>query len=85
MDVQKIRKDTARRAFKAGYEVSLLPSKCCIGSMWFSGVRIQKDFSDMDFDQCVNSFEYYNCCSELGYTARYYMDKSDYDDFINKR
>lgn len=85
MDVQKIRKDTARRAYNTGFMVILLPSKCGFNSMWVQGVRAEKSFQDIDFDNLVNSFEYYNCCAELGRTAAYYMDKSDYDNFINRR
>lgn len=81
MDFQKIRKDVARRAYNAGYEISLLPSKCALGSMWFTGIRIHKDYAELTFDAAVNSFEYYNCCSELGYTARFYMEVSEYNKY----
>ena len=50
MDVKKIRKDTARRAYNAGYMVILMPSKCGFNSLWVQGVRAEKNFQDIDFD-----------------------------------
>lgn len=82
MELQKIKKDVARRAYNAGYEVVLLPSKVGLNSLWVQGVRASKAFQDIEFNSLVNSFEYYNCCSELGHTARFYISTADYAEYL---
>lgn len=72
--MKKINKATARRLFNQGVEITVMPCKCAIGSAWFTGARIARDYSDSTFDQIINAFTHYNCCYELGYYPAYYVE-----------
>ena len=75
MDVQKIRKDTARRAYNAGYDVVLLPSKCDLSVLLCRGARIAAGF--LSFDDQVKNFENEDCYYEVGKKASFYMFADD--------
>ena len=77
-DLIKIKKDVARRAFNNGFDIMLLPSKieASEGRAFFHLQWIAKGIQP--FDESVNDFQEYECYSEIGLTARFYMDKSDF-------
>ena len=79
MELLKIKKATARAAFNAGYDIVLLHSKLDTSAVFFHGERIAAGF--INFDEAVNNFESYNCYSEIGLTARFYMFASDLIEF----
>ena len=67
----RVDKRVARKAYKAGVVVGLVPCQSSICSMWVSQIDIS---NDVDFDMIVNEFEYYNCNSEMGKRAAYYVE-----------
>ena len=74
---KKIRKNTARKLFKEGKEICLIPCRARV-SMWIDFYKIQIDryFStNRDFDKIVNAFEYYNCNPEMGNYAHFYIEE----------
>lgn len=81
-ELMKVNKATARRAFNAGFDVLLLPSKLDINVMMFRGQRIAASY--LSFDESVNNFENANCYSEIGLTAHFYMFNSDYQKYLKR-
>lgn len=77
VNYRKLTKPTARKAFNNDDEVYLLPCKvsgaALLGRYWVKPVVIKRGVSTPDFDTAVNAFEYYNCNSELGHYAHYYI------------
>lgn len=69
----RVDKRVARKAYKAGAVVGLVPCQSSICSMWVSSIDVSNR-SNMDFDTIVNEFEYYNCNLELGKHAAYYVE-----------
>ena len=70
---KRITKKTARNAFNNGLIVIITPCKAnpyFIGAAWY---ETSKNETTPDFDKMVNSFEYYNCFSEVGYYASFYI------------
>ena len=82
-ELMKVKKATARRAFNAGYDIIVIPSKIEVERAMFRGARISNGY--IDFDEFVNDFEEYNCYSEIGLTARFYMYANDLIEFDKKR
>lgn len=72
--MRRINKKEARRRFNQGEEITLLACKIWIDNPWIGGYRIDNK-DERDFDSIVNSFEYYNCTSETGYYASYYVEQ----------
>lgn len=76
---ERVDKRTARRAYKDGQELCIVPCKIRPFGVWWDGRGFRMDGTDPDpdrsFDRLINSFEWYNCGSELGYYASYYIRK----------
>lgn len=78
---KQLLKPMARRAFNDGKKIYLLPCKvnaiCLdpkhVGFVSPCVVEHKENEGVNQFDRTVNSFEYYNCNSELGYYAHYYI------------
>lgn len=76
MNFKKVQKRTARNLFNLGLNIYLLPYKVNPNNVWGLG-RIYKisDDRNMNFDDIVNEFEYYNCSyNELGKYAAFYIE-----------
>lgn len=82
-ELMKVKKATARRAFNAGYDIIVIPSKVEIERAMFRGARISNGY--IDFDEYVNHFEDEHCYKEIGLTARFYMYADDLIEFDKKR
>ena len=89
MNYKRINKPTARRMFRKGYSIQLLPCKVSDSVLtkvphdydWIKPIEISLDTCKHEtnhFDRTVNEFEYYNCNAELGYYAHYYVSEEDY-------
>lgn len=70
----RVDKRVARKAYKAGAVVGLVPCQSSICSMWVNSIDVRNGSNDVDFDTIVNKFEYYNCNMELGKRAAYYVE-----------
>ena len=72
----KIRKNTARKLFNEGHELTIIPCNCSPNGAWLTGFRICKTYlENSDFDRLINEFEYYNCNSELGRYTHFYIEE----------
>jgi hypothetical protein len=81
----KINKTKARRLFKEGIELIVVPSKMPLDSVWGCSFRVNKedyirqncdDTSNL-FDRVMNQIEYYNCNNEMGNYLHYYTEKEE--------
>lgn len=75
----RVNKAVARKEYYSGKEIYLFACKVLPvfnGDGIIQPVVISLDTSgdaNNQFDRAVNSFEYYNCNSEMGYYAHYYI------------
>lgn len=74
----RIRKDVARRLFKEGKTIYLTPSNIAASdsNLWIKPYAINNE-SGKNFDDIVNTYEYYNCNHELGYYTNYWINEDD--------
>lgn len=73
----RITKPTARKLFRQGKVIHLIPCKCNINSpSWKGGICINNDCKD-SFDHLVMDFHIYNCNAESGYYAHYYVEEGE--------
>ena len=72
----KIDKRKARKLYNRGEDVYLLPCKVRPGGMWIEPFLINTRNSEgRNFESLVNEFEFYNCSSETGRSASFYMEE----------
>nr|DAG02237.1 MAG TPA: hypothetical protein [Siphoviridae sp. ctmqu18]DAI46367.1 MAG TPA: hypothetical protein [Caudoviricetes sp.] len=71
-EYKKVDKRVARKLFDAGGVVYLAPCKANPCSDWVGLIDIRKESAA--FDTVINKFEYYNCNTELGKRAAYYVE-----------
>lgn len=83
---KKVTKPTARKLFNSGTPVYLLPSKVNAfivfdrnykGAIQPVVISHKEDDGENQFDRTVNEFEYYNCNSEMGYYAHYFIKEQE--------
>ena len=83
---KKVTKPTARKLFNSGTPVYLLPSKVNAFMVFdnnYKGfiqpvvISYKEDRGENQFDRTVNEFEYYNCNSEMGYYAHYFIKEQE--------
>lgn len=89
VECKKINKRKARKLYEDGKTIFITPCKVSVCSMLIlpfiaNKKECEKQYGKnaTSFDALVNSFEYYNCCYELGYYAAYYiriLKKEDYN------
>lgn len=82
MSYRKVTKPQAKKMFYQGVELYLLPCKVneiallSNSEYWVKPCVIQlkeDEEKEEQFEKWVNEFEYYNCNSQLGYYAHYYV------------
>ena len=84
--VKQINKTTALKLFNKGETIFLHPSNMSLNNSWQSPFNINLDKSEplekynsyakkniSQFNVILNEFEYYNCCSELGKYANFFI------------
>ncbi len=78
----KISKSKARKLFTSGEIVRITPSKISPYNVWgyCCDVSFEKKEPDRTFDAIVNAFEYYNCTSETGKRASFWMQQEVLED-----
>ena len=74
----RVRKDVARRLFKEGKTIYLTPSNIAASdsNIWVKPYPVSNR-SEENFDNVVNSFEYYNCNREMGYYTNFWIDEEE--------
>lgn len=72
--VIKVSKATARKLFREGKKVYVLPCKVRYDNQWIKPFLLQKTNT---FDRIVSEYEYHNCNAELGYYCSYYVEKME--------
>ena len=74
----RVRKDVARRLYSEGKTIYLTPSNIVASdsNMWIKPYPINNR-SERNFDEIVNSFEYYNCNWELGYYTNFWINEEE--------
>ena len=70
--MKKINKVQAKKLFKAGRTIDLVPGNANLRSPWIQPMPISKRRGGT-FDKNVNSFEYYNCHAPFNNYAWYYI------------
>lgn len=76
INVMQVTKTKARKAYESGKAVYLHPCKMMFDSVWQSPIRVEMptDRTPMTLDALVSHFEYYNCDSERGSYAHYFLE-----------
>lgn len=74
----RVNKATARKMYRSGCEIHLLPCKVRLKNEWVSPIAISLETHKVTFDRVVNQYEYYNCNKDLGYYAHYYVTEDEY-------
>ena len=71
----RVRKDVARRLFNEGRTIYLTPSNIAASdsNLYTKPFAIKQREGRGEFDQRVNTFEYYNCNHELGYYTNFWI------------
>ena len=78
--MEKINKSKARKLYNSGKTIAVLPSKMPVNNVWMNPMFMTKEniesnphFDGSNFDQIINSYEYYNCNNQLGKVCAYYQ------------
>ena len=82
---KRVNKARARKLYNDGIQIVLYPIEANPFSMW-AGSGYTINISNIDendkypptFDSIVNSFEYYNCNSEMGQYTKFYIINGGY-------
>lgn len=69
---KKVDKRVARKEFDTGGVVYLAPCKANPRADWVGLISIYKESAS--FYTAINEFEYYNCNTEMGKRAAYYVE-----------
>lgn len=86
---KRVNKATARKMYNHGCNILLLPCKVSDSVVtgvphdfdWIKPIEISFLNNLNSFDGEVNSFEFYNCNSELGYYSHYFVSEEDYNSY----
>jgi hypothetical protein len=70
----RVTKPIARRLFRQGKVIHLVPCKC--GLEDWNPVCINHESDEM-FDRLVREFTWSNCNAEVGYYPHYYIEEGD--------
>lgn len=73
-EVKKVNKAVARKLFREGKKVYVLPCKVRFDNVWIKPFLLQKTNT---FDRLIAEYEYYTCNAELGYYCSYYVEKKE--------
>lgn len=73
--VERVSKRKAEKLFLAGATIYVLSCNMMFDNFWQHPCPLQKDSTYAEnFSEFVRDFEYYNCDSERGYYAKFYVD-----------
>lgn len=76
--MERVNKNTARNLYYQGYRIVVTPYKMRLDGPWSRPYLLRSEnpkTEDLNmFDRIIRNFEFYNCNSELGRYAAYYVD-----------
>ena len=72
----RVGKKDARKYYKSGFKVFVLPCNVGLNSSWISPTILPKS---RDFDNIMNEYMYYNCNSELGYYPSFFISRKEFE------
>lgn len=75
----RVNKQKARRLFNEGKDVLVYPALANLNSPWIHPCEINK-YMTHTFDEIVTEFEFYQCNAEMGYYAKFYVERGEQDD-----
>lgn len=86
---KRINKAQAKRAYNNGLTVRFCPVNLCPGSPFRLDMdmnKVQQNCAEVDFEQLVNAFEFYNCGSnETGKYTAFYIPVETVDRFTGEK
>lgn len=72
MNLEKIRRDTARRLFEAGEKIYVLPCKVRLDNFWMEPTAIINEGNSLN--SIIAMYEYQVCNKELGRHVKFYKE-----------
>jgi hypothetical protein len=72
--VTKITKSEAKKIYESGGTVYLNTSKWKFDNPWRQPVQINKAYSELNFNEVVNGYSYYNTSKETGMVVHFYKE-----------
>lgn len=76
--LEKINKVQARKRFLDGETILMYACKMRVPNVWVQGCSMTIEDEERtieNFNNIVNSFEYYNCTNETGKYTSFYIEK----------
>lgn len=74
----RVTKPIARRLFRQGKVIHLVPCKCRPEDPeWKGGICINHESDELYFDRLVADFIYQNCNDKEGYYPHYYIEEGE--------
>lgn len=74
MKCKQVSKSVAKKAYEQGKNAWIHPCNMRVGNMWHNPLPMNKAVSDWTFEEQVVSFEMYNCNSETGQYAIFFVE-----------
>lgn len=71
--VKQINKTEAKKVYDQGHDLYLNACNMMLNNSWTSPMLLNNGSSEK-FETMVNEYEYYNCCSERGKYANYFIN-----------
>jgi hypothetical protein len=71
--VKQVNKTTAKNIYDKGGRIYLNACNMMLNNPWTTPMLLDKEFAGK-FETMVNEYEYYNCCSERGNYANYFVN-----------
>lgn len=72
--VKQVNKTTARKLYNKGKEIYLNSCNMCLNNPWTSPMLASKELCGKDFDLMLIYFQNYNCDSERGRYANFFVE-----------
>lgn len=72
--VKQVNRAVARKLYDEGKNVFLNSCNMRLNNPWQGMMRVNKTDHDETFEYCVRWFEYYNCDSERGKYANFFVE-----------
>lgn len=72
--VRQVNKTMARKLYNEGKEIFINACNMCLNNPWTSPLSTSKELCGESFDNMLNSFQWYNCDSERGKYANFFVE-----------